>query len=150
MASGALPPVVRNLSFEKAYKSFYDSLPEMDQMSFAPCASGEDLLAGMGKLSSLAKHHEKKLFVSRISDFTATLQPYLNIVDIMVSSSPQYTALVWGALRFVFQIASNFSTFFEKLLKLLNNLSKSFPQYECIGRICTENLVFTEDLRRST
>jgi hypothetical protein len=74
-------------------------------MLFAPCASSEDLLDGLRKLSSLAKHRNKESFLSRISDFAASLQPYLNIVDIMVSSNPQYTALVWGALRFVFQVS---------------------------------------------
>jgi hypothetical protein len=99
------PPTERNAAFDNAYKSFYECLPDKDQMLFAPCASSEDLLDGLRRLSCLAKHHNKKSFLLRISDFAASLQPYLNIVDIMVSSNPQYTALVWGALRFIFQVS---------------------------------------------
>jgi hypothetical protein len=101
----ALPVGERNVAFDNAYKSFYESLEEKNQMSFAPCASAQDLRDGLKRLSSLAKLHQKKSFLLRISAFTENLQPYLNIVDVMIQSNPQYTALVWGALRFVFQVS---------------------------------------------
>jgi hypothetical protein len=100
----ALPVGDRNVAFDNAYKSFYESLDEKNQMSFAPCASAEDLTDGLEKLSSLARLYQKKSFLLRISAFAESLQPYLNIVDIMIQSNPQYTALVWGALRFIFQV----------------------------------------------
>lgn len=96
---------VTNLAFDNAYKSFYKSLPEKDQVLFAPCASAEDLTKGLEKLSCLAKLRQKRSgFLSRIAEFAKALQPYLNIVDILVSSNPQYTALVWGSLRLILQV----------------------------------------------
>jgi hypothetical protein len=102
--NAALSSPERNLAFDNAYQSFYDSLPDHDQMLFAPCASAQDLEIGLAKLKSLARHHQKQNFLSRISQFAKALQPYLNVVDIMVSSNPQYTALVWGGLRFILQV----------------------------------------------
>jgi hypothetical protein len=42
----------RNLAFDNAYQSFYDSLPNHGQMSFAPCASAQDLENGLAKLKA--------------------------------------------------------------------------------------------------
>lgn len=94
----------QSIAFRNAYQSFYNSLPEQDQMLFAPCASASDLNASMEKLKSLARNQKRKSILSRIAGITEAFQPYLNIVDIMVSSNPHYTAIVWGSLRLILQV----------------------------------------------
>jgi hypothetical protein len=107
-----------NPAFDRAFKAFYESLPENDQMLFSPCPSATDLLDGLKKLSSIAKHKQKSSFLLRISKFAEALQPYLNVVDIMVQSHPQYACLVWGALRLIFQVisANAISKYFKTIL----------------------------------
>lgn len=92
-------------AFNNAYQSFYDSLPEKDQMLFAPCASVDDIIQGLKKLSTLAKNKKKASILERISSFAGQLEPYFKVVDIMVQSNPKYVALVWGALRLIFQVS---------------------------------------------
>ena len=66
-------PAKRNTGFDNAYKLFYECLIDKDQMLFGPCASLEDLLDSLRKISSLAKYNNKESFLSRISDFVASL-----------------------------------------------------------------------------
>ena len=39
--------------------------------------------------------------------FGERLEPYFKIVDIFVSSNPQYAALFWGSLRLVLKVSCN-------------------------------------------
>jgi hypothetical protein len=45
------------------------------------------------------------------------------------------------------QIASNFSSFFEKLLTLLDNVAAHLPRSKEIEEFCTEHPTFTTNLR---
>ncbi|XXG95139.1 hypothetical protein Hte_001399 [Hypoxylon texense] len=74
--------------------------------------------------------------MQRISSLASCLRPYFQVIDIFVSSHPEFAALVWGALRLVFQLAGNFGTFFDKLTQLFGRLVESFPQYDMILTIC--------------
>lgn len=46
----------------------------------------------------------KRLF-DKLSDFSIRLSPYFDVVNILVSSHPEYSALVWGSIRFLFQVS---------------------------------------------
>jgi hypothetical protein len=108
MATSAAPATSSNptSSFIKAYAAFYDSLSENDQALFAPCATVDDLLTGLKRLSSLTKRKRQPVFMDRIYNFAMSLEPYFKVVDLMIQSNPKYIALVWGALRLIFQASS--------------------------------------------
>lgn len=93
--------------------------------------------------------------MQRISNLAKCLQPYFEVIGLVVSSHPEFSAIVWGALRLVFQVslqeyqirrayklklniklAGNFSTFFDKLTELFERLVHSFPQYDMIITLC--------------
>ncbi|KAF9630468.1 hypothetical protein BFW01_g1030 [Lasiodiplodia theobromae] len=89
----------------------------------------------MRKLEEVAKKRRKRgssRFLDRIARLSDRLQPFFGVVDIMIQSNPEYTALAWGALRFILQLASGFSTFFEKLIKTLERFCREMPQYKDI------------------
>jgi len=153
----------RNATFDSAYKSFYESLPEKDRLLFAPCATAQDLQEGLKKLANLTKKKRQETFAQSLVKIIGAIEPYLNIVDVMVQSNPTYAALIWGSLRFVLQVrgshsiflvlahelqlASNFSTFFEKLLTLLANLSAFLPHCDEVAVFCEKCPEFTAQLR---
>lgn len=75
--------------------------------------------------------HESRLtkVCSVISRFSASLAPYFDIITIFVSSHPECAALVWGSLRLIFALSSNFVTYLEKVAELLDKLASSLPAY---------------------
>ena len=80
------------------------SLSPEDRVLYSPCATSQELLGSLGKLDSLQRGTTKKLkWLIVISKFSARLEPFLKVVDIFVSSDPEYAALCWGALRLVLQ-----------------------------------------------
>ncbi|OCL08347.1 hypothetical protein AOQ84DRAFT_42671 [Glonium stellatum] len=112
-------------------------------MRYSPCASADELLEGLQGLEALAKKRLKKLstrVAASIKTFNDRLQPYFEVVNTFIQSNPQYTALMWGALRLILQLASNFVTFFEKLVTVLERLIESFPQYAMIADLCKDKV----------
>jgi hypothetical protein len=82
-----------------------------------------------------------------INTLKEALEPYFRVVDILVSSKPEYAALVWGSIRLVFQVCaqlageSNVTTLIEytvgeQLHELLREDGESYrPCYRCATSI---------------
>ncbi|KAK4071257.1 uncharacterized protein Triagg1_6288 [Trichoderma aggressivum f. europaeum] len=129
-----------NEAFDGAFRRFLESLSEAERARYAPVASPEDLLDGIKKLDLLSQRHQKtKLWrvLKCVETFSARLTPYFAIVNTVVSSNPQYAAIVWGLLKFVLQLAESFTTFFDRLVKVIAKISDAFPMYEDIVRLYT-------------
>ena len=82
---------------------------------------------------------------SRIESFHMAIEPYFKVVDIVVSSHPDWAAIVWGAVRLVFtvsvleddpiilsnmrKLSQHYVSFFEKLADMLGEITKGLPLY---------------------
>jgi hypothetical protein len=96
--------------------------------------------------------------LTRIKTFSSRLQPYFDILNIVVQSHPEWAAIAWGAIRLVLQVsernfrtgpdlgdcdllliilklASNFISFFDKLGEILEYLGDLLPHYAEIMEI---------------
>jgi len=107
MANNSPSPSDSNPAFDEAYNRFFQSLPENDRKLYSPCATADDLLDGLRKLDVLSKQRQKQRstrFLSSIKKLNSRLRPYFDVVGICIQSNPQYTSLVWGALRLVLQV----------------------------------------------
>ncbi len=64
-------------------------------------------MEGVHKLETITseKKYGKRLGV--ISEFAKNLNVYFGVVDILVSSNPQYAALAWGAFRLLLQVPTS-------------------------------------------
>ncbi|KAL6895108.1 hypothetical protein GGI43DRAFT_411863 [Trichoderma evansii] len=127
-----------NEVFDQAYRGFLESLSEAERTRYAVVASPEDLLNSIKHLEFLSQKHQRTKLgrvLKCIEVFNARLSPYFAVVDTSVSSNPQYAAIVWGILKFVLQLAGSFTTFFDKLIKVIGKISDAFPMYEDIARL---------------
>ena len=82
---------------------------------------------------------------TRIESFRGAIEPYFKVVDIVVSSHPEWAAIVWGAVRLVFtvsvledvpiifsnmkQLSQHYVSFFEKLADMLGKITEGLPLY---------------------
>ncbi|KAG9657777.1 hypothetical protein KCU64_g4966, partial [Aureobasidium melanogenum] len=73
---------------------------------------------------------KSRCVAARISPLLDSVQQFAGIVETFVSSNPHIAALVWGSVKLVLQIASNFTTYFEKLSTLLMTIGKRCPRYQ--------------------
>jgi len=96
---------MNTVAFDHARDAFLASLSEKDRKLYSPCASSSELLAGIGKLEAITKQKTRgRKHLQAIREFSDNLAPYFRLVDIFVSSNPQYAALCWGAVRLVLQV----------------------------------------------
>ena len=92
--------------FEEAYSQFLQCLPERERHLYSPRATPQDVLDGLKKLEIVTKCQQRHglTVIKRIEQFHDRLRPYFETVGIFIQSNPQYSALVWGALRLVLEV----------------------------------------------
>ncbi|KAH7348267.1 hypothetical protein BKA66DRAFT_447366 [Pyrenochaeta sp. MPI-SDFR-AT-0127] len=85
----------------------------------------EQLVKGIKSRSS--KTQRALNATSRLAD---KLGPYFEVVNIYVQSHPEYAALVWGTLRFILLLATNYTTFLAKIELMLSRMMNTMPDFE--------------------
>lgn len=64
--------------------------------------------------------------MQRITALSKALAPYFDLVGIAVQTT-EYAAFAWGGIRFVLQLASNYTTFFDKFTQAIECLANTIP-----------------------
>jgi hypothetical protein len=100
-------PDLSELLFIEAYNNFLASIPEPDGAKFSKCASQENFLADIKQLEVVAKQKRRGgKFLKQISKLSDGLAQYFKVIEIVISSHPQYTAIAWGVFRLVLQVSA--------------------------------------------
>ena len=92
--------------FAAAKDQFLESISEKERLRFAECTSVEQLLAEV-QTFNISKQDRRKhdIMIGHIHKFGASLQPYFEILNIVVQSCPEWSAIAWGAVRLVLQVS---------------------------------------------
>jgi len=96
--------------FMTAAKRFQDNLPEDDKPDFQILDTPQEMIASIEQhVMNLNSPRTTRLLdaCKKIEQFSKTMTPFFNIVDIFVSSHPDWAAVVWGAIRLVFQVSTS-------------------------------------------
>ncbi|KAF2177896.1 hypothetical protein K469DRAFT_350551 [Zopfia rhizophila CBS 207.26] len=121
--------------FIEARDQFLNSLLPSERAQFAKCHSAQQLLKDIKNLLSLKKNAAvRRSCVQSIANLGTKLSPYFDAIGWIVQSHPEFAAIGWGAFRFVLQLASNYTSFFEKLLRTLHRLAVEFPTYKLLAK----------------
>jgi hypothetical protein len=98
----------QNNTFQQAQAQFLSLLSAKERQHATPCASAAELVQTIENLDAIAlKGPSGKRWLSIVKKFADRLEPYFSIVDIFVSSHPEYAALFWGSLRLVLKVSHN-------------------------------------------
>ncbi|ORY10198.1 hypothetical protein BCR34DRAFT_567287 [Clohesyomyces aquaticus] len=123
--------------FADARMQFLATLPKEETALVQLVDTPKLLIDNTSRLAVIAKSRVKgEKFIRQITSFAKKIDPYLQVVDILVQSHPEYAALAWGAIRLILKLASNFTTFFERLVNTLDRLADVLPQYDTIVELC--------------
>jgi len=123
-------------AFAQAKDEFLQKLPDHERQCFAVCSSAADLRKEMQTVLTHAAEFQHRQTTSRvlqrIQALSDRLEPYFAVVSIVVSSNPEYAAIVWGAIRLVLLLGRNFGEFFDKLAITIERITAKFPQYSAL------------------
>lgn len=92
--------------FEQARDQFLGQISAGERAQFTKIESANDFLKGIKDLEKFAKNRGKwrKIFEA-VKSCSEKIEPYFEIISILVSSHPEYAAIVWGAFRLVLQVS---------------------------------------------
>lgn len=97
-----------NSIFQEAREEFLRSLSPNEKSRFAFCSSGKELLRDIKSIDCLRQegHNKPKARqpLTRLQPLNEKLEPYFQVIGILVSSHPEYAAVGWGALCLVLQV----------------------------------------------
>ncbi|KAF4335786.1 hypothetical protein FBEOM_10377 [Fusarium beomiforme] len=82
-----------------------------------------------------------KSIATRLSSFLQTIQKFFPAIDVFVSSNPELAALIWGSLKLTFLVLTNFTSYFESFVELLQGFSglyARFSEYQLLYETYTE------------
>ncbi|KAG9563865.1 hypothetical protein KCU71_g6443, partial [Aureobasidium melanogenum] len=116
-----------------AIKSFQNSLDPDQKARLEAIQAVPDAHAVAEFTYQLDQENAKRksrCVAARISPLLESVQQFSGIVETFVSSNPHIAALVWGSVKLVLQIASNFTTYFDKLSALLMTIGKRCPRFQ--------------------
>lgn len=101
-----------NEFFERAIKEFRESLTESERLDFQTFKTPEDLISHIKKQLSeqpLLPGPADKVCRS-VKNFSDSLRPFFSVINTCIQANPDITALVWGALQFIFQVCRAYAS----------------------------------------
>lgn len=120
--------------FAKAYENFRNGLSDEEKEVFTDFANAEALVASIRGFAEQHHINESRITTccKAVSNAGQRLMPYFRVVDIFVSSHPEYAALLWGAIRLMFELGMNYVAFLEKFCAMLEQATGLLPSYESL------------------
>lgn len=70
-----------------------------------------------------------KACAQQIRRFSEKFAPFFEVINIFVQTNPEYSGLVWGTVRLIFQLGNHYITFLEKLCRSFEQISDKLPAY---------------------
>jgi hypothetical protein len=120
-----------SLLFSQARDEFLAGLSDRERATFSKCGSTEELLRSCENFDVISKAKRRGLpWIRRIKTFSDHLEPYFKVLEILCASHPEWANVALGALRLVLALATNFTTFFERLTKTIERITKVLPQFD--------------------
>ncbi|ETS79334.1 hypothetical protein PFICI_09187 [Pestalotiopsis fici W106-1] len=134
--------------FQAAARQFRDSLSPADSKEFMEFPSAKEMIEELNKrVSTYQRNSKLSKYCQRLERVSESLLPFFDIIGIFIQSNPEVPALVWGAMRMVFLLASNFSSFLDKLLAMFEKIGDRLPGYaEYYRRLLTRQVLGNTEL----
>jgi hypothetical protein len=92
--------------FLEAREEFLRSISETERSTFSNCSSTAELLTDVRNITATIekKNRRTQKVIHSIQRFSHNLEPYFDVVGIVISSHPDVAAIAWGAFRLILQV----------------------------------------------
>ncbi|KAH7311323.1 hypothetical protein B0I35DRAFT_437900 [Stachybotrys elegans] len=137
VSSGSSPPVAAK-AFQSALGHFKQGGVRNVSMNDAlnRLHTKEDLHTYLHDLSqSLLPRHSSSKAVQWLRKAAEKIDYYSNVLDVLVQHHPEYVALVWGAMKFLFTGVVNYEQTVKTLAKSFSQIADHLPQVELASEL---------------
>jgi len=126
-----------NKIFESVCSTFRASLSEDEKKSFAAFADSRSMLESARQAFELHPLHRSLLgsCFEALGNLAVRLSPFFDVINIFIQSNPDIASLVWGSLRFMFQMGIHYSGFSGQVRAMFDQITSSLPSIEGYANI---------------
>lgn len=91
--------------FRKARDAFVATISTQDKAQFLKCENAEQLLASLQAPKAWSNKPKRwKKAMAHVQAFGECLTPYFEIISIVLQSNPEWSMIVWGAVRLMLKV----------------------------------------------
>lgn len=108
---------------ERAQSFAYSQMKSLDSFTTATYETSLKTLRGMCKSHSLSRYQD------RIEKVLNGLKPFVNALNILVSSHPEVAGLVWGSTQLVLESALRYTSIFDDISQTIEDLAQILPRF---------------------
>ncbi|KAI8934269.1 hypothetical protein NX059_009010 [Plenodomus lindquistii] len=140
--------------FDEATTTIQAAILEVHRKDFFQDASASLLLDELQSVSTSTSPSDRRLVVhsQKFDLFIRNFAPYCDILSLCVNLRPEQVSALWGIVRLIFKISSNYAVFLEKIADMFDNIAQIASPYRQIYDICKRNALdshFTAQDHRS-
>ncbi|KAI5800428.1 hypothetical protein DFH27DRAFT_82123 [Peziza echinospora] len=125
------PPSVQNLPpsiFEQALSNFKKQLTT-EELDYFERTKLKDVHEAIHTIQFDQKQRKRMQTIARIKPFVDCMEQYGKVIDVFLNVE-KIVAFVWGPLKFILTIASQFADAFDTLLDAYAQLGECLPQFQ--------------------
>ncbi|KAI0166880.1 hypothetical protein GGR52DRAFT_555997 [Hypoxylon sp. FL1284] len=117
--------------FEGALDIFVGNLSQSEQKFFVEHKDAESVVAAIATIAEKHPVHQSRLTAAcrKFQHLVSRLQPYFDVVETFVQVKPEYMAIIWGSLKMIFKLSSNYISFLDKMADMFGNIADHLPAY---------------------
>ncbi|XXH00175.1 hypothetical protein Hte_006517 [Hypoxylon texense] len=118
--------------FNEALGFFIGNLSQPEKKYFSEHENAQSVIIAIKAIAETHPVHRSRLTTAcrKFQHLVSRLQPYFDVVEVFVQAKPEYMALIWGSLKMIFKLSSNYISFLEKMADMFNNIATQLPAYE--------------------
>ena len=91
--------------FKKARDAFEATISTQDKAQYIRCENAEQLLASLQAPKAWSNKPKRwKKAMAHVQAFSEQLQPYFEIISIVLQSNPEWSMIAWGAVRLMLKV----------------------------------------------
>ncbi|KAJ8133572.1 hypothetical protein O1611_g62 [Lasiodiplodia mahajangana] len=114
----------------ETYDRCLQKLPPKDVSKILQVTSYEELKDAVSSNNQNLMNSTLPRMITKIEPFLSSIRQFFSCIDTFVSSNPQIAALIWGSIRFLFELTGRVSNALKEIADGLVELSTQMPHFE--------------------
>ncbi|KAL6410192.1 Disease resistance protein [Ilyonectria robusta] len=116
--------------WREAYNRCLKRLPAKDVAAVLRANSYDELKESISSSNRKLMNSAVRKALAKIEPFLSSIRQFFSVIDSMVQANPEIAALVWGSIKFLFELSDRIQNATEQVADGLVDISNQMPRFE--------------------